>query len=303
MKRLHFVVGMGVVCVLSLVSLFVACEGGEYVVEVSGSGASATGEAGTLNGFVRDFQTKTEVQDALVELVNNVTGEPFDPPVTATSPASGEVSFELPEGITKVGVLVKKDGATDTVQFDFAEGLEGEEFLLISNATRDLVALGLGLQPDCAAVTDDTPCLDLTKAVTAGGMYWGDPIDENPIGCGVISFQPDDGQGVFYFGNDALPNAARNVTGDTPANGQGTNPGRDGKGQAISYYVSLNKEIEYPLLITGRTFEAEGSGTLDASQGSANVMPRVYPGTATIQNVYFSKGDFTEDPTPSWCTQ
>ncbi|MBZ0272348.1 hypothetical protein K8I61_09945 [bacterium] len=251
-----------------------------------------TGEPGTLSGFVHDFQTKQPVAGALVEVLNDETGEPFDPPIEATSPSGdAKVSFDIPEGHDQVGIRVSKEGATDTVQFHFDVGLANEEFLLIANATRELVALSLGIE------------LDLTKAVMAGGVYYGDPIDEDAIGCAEVSFDPDDGQNVFYFGPDALPTAARNVTGDTPANGQGTNPGYDGKGQAISYYVSLNKEIDSNITLTGRVYDDEGTGTVENSVEETGLMPRLYPNTASIANVYYSRDDYDSNPTRPWCTQ
>lgn len=280
---------------LSAAAFGVACGGGDDDDDDSSNGdddddddGPGQGEPGQLNGFVRDFQTKAEVQDATVELVNDETGESFDPPLTATSPANGEVTFEVPEGVEFVGVKVSKTGSTDTVQFHFEVGLESEEFLLVSNATKELIALSLGVE------------LDLTKGVAAGGFYWGDPIDENPIGCSTVSFDPDDGLPVYYFGPDALPATSRDVTGDTPANGQGTNPGRDGKGQAISYYLSLNKELVSDLTIIGRTYDVESTGTVAMEE--TGIIPRIYENTVTIANVYITKDDSPTDPTPDWCT-
>ncbi|MCZ7585505.1 MAG: hypothetical protein M5R36_20380 [Deltaproteobacteria bacterium] len=141
---------------------FFACGGGDDDDDDDDAGGDdddvSEGEPGTLHGFVRDFQTKTPVQDADVEILNDETGDPFDPPITATSPSNGEVSFDLPDGVDKVGVKVTKSGSTDTVQFHFDSGLQNEEFLLVSNATKDLVALSLGKE------------LDETKSVFAGAF-------------------------------------------------------------------------------------------------------------------------------------
>jgi hypothetical protein len=279
---------------LGSVLLFVACGGGGDDDDDSTSDDDddvQQGEPGTIQAFVHDFQTKQAVAGALVEALNDETGEPLDPPVTATSPADGSVTLTVPAEITKIGIKVSKEGATDTIQYHFELGVTGEEFLLISNATKELVSLGLGVT------------IDPALSVTAGGIYWGNPASESSVGCAEVSFDPDDGAAIHYFGPDALPTLARDPTGTTPADGQGTNPAYDSKGHSISYYVSLNKTPASDITLIGTIYDVAGSGTADAAKVSTEVIPKLVANSAVITNVYFSDSDYPTDPSPAWCTQ
>jgi hypothetical protein len=275
------------------VLFMVSCGGGDDDDDSTSSDDDDVqqGEEGKLQAYVHDFQTKQPVQGALVQALNDETGEPLDPAVTATSPEDGGVTLTIPEGVEKVVVRVTKSNCTDTVQFHFDVGVTGEEFLLVSNATKDLVAATLGVT------------IDLTKAMSAGGVYWGDPASESSIGCSVVSFDPDDGSHMYYFGPDALPASARDVTGDTPINGQGTNPAYDSKGHAISYFLAINKDVASDLSLLSTIYADQGGDGTGSSVQSSDTVPRLFENTVTIANVYFDKTTYAENPTPSWCTQ
>lgn len=233
------------------------------------------GGAGTLSAVVHDFQTKMAVQDAVVELVDNVSGDPLGDQWKLTSPSDGNVTFTgIPEGVDLVGVKVTKAGYKDTYQYDFNVGASGEEFLVVGESTADLVALILGVT------------LDPTKGFAAGGIYWGDPTDENPVGCAVVETDPAPESGIYYFGPDDLPTPDRNV--DSPenaANGLGVNP-------LNGYWVGMN-------IPAGEVDITAYSG--DNVQTS--FIPKVFPDSVCIANVYYSKTDFTADPTQAFCTE
>jgi hypothetical protein len=237
----------------------------------------AAGNRG-ITAYVRDFQSKQEVQGALVELIDNSTGEPIGGDWAMTSPSGGKVSFsDIPaEYGDLIGVKVSKAGNKDTYQFDFVVGATDEEFLLVGETTAELVAIILGVT------------LDPTAGFAAGGIYWGDPTDENPVGCAVVQTDPVPADGIYYFGADNLPLPGRNVPGDDPdnaADGLGVNPQN-------GYWVGMNIP--------------PGSVDITATSGSnveTSLIPRVFPDSVCIANVYFSKDDYTSDPTESWCTE
>ncbi|MCZ7585506.1 MAG: hypothetical protein M5R36_20385 [Deltaproteobacteria bacterium] len=107
---------------------------------------------------------------------------------------------------------------------------------------------------------------------------------------------------VYYFGPDALPTTSRNITGDTPSNGEGTLHATDTKGQAISYYLAINVDVDSDVDLIGTIFENEDDAESDFVRES-DVMPQLYPNTVSIANVYFPKADYPSDPTRPWCTQ
>lgn len=229
-------------------------------------------QGSSINAVVHDFQTKQPVADVVVELINNDTGESFDPPITVTSPADGWVTLPIPEGVTQVGIKCSKQGYKDSYQYYFDAGLTGEEFLIISDVTASLVAQILGIE------------LDPAKGHFAGGLYWGSPTDEGHIGCGWIETDPPCDE-IHYMGLDDLPNPARDVTGDTPTDGQGTNP-------ANGYWVAMNFDTG-PAVATGHSGEFSESVTI----------PVVRADSINITNIYFPKSEYPDNPTEDFCTE
>jgi len=239
------------------------------------------GEEGSLNGCVHDFLTKQPVQGATVKLLDDTTGAELG--IEEVSPSGdGCITFTLPEGVDQVGVLVTRDGYHDTLQYHFDNGLTGEEFLFVSDSTASLIELAL-----------DTP-LDTTKGHAAGGLYFGNPLDENPIGCNVVSFDPGDGD-THYMGYDDIPSKDRDTTDDpNTTDGKGVNPGN-------GYFVSVNET-------------ANGAITISATVGTNNpitktsIIPNLPPDAVAIANIYFDPDQDTDvaaDPddyqTPDWC--
>ncbi|MCB9478561.1 MAG: hypothetical protein H6684_06475 [Deltaproteobacteria bacterium] len=281
----------------------VACGGGDDDDDDSSSSGDddddddAVSTDPVLKGHVRDFQTKTPVQNAKVEVLNDETGEVLDDALTiSATPGDGAVEWDLSGyDVETVGIRVTKAGEfTDTVQFHFEVGLTDEEFLLVSNATRDLIEAVTGI------------LLDTSKSVVAGGIYWGDAVDENPLGCAVAEVEGFTGE-MHYFGPDALPALSRDVTGATPGNGQGTNLARaTSDNQALSYYIAANVDPtltdDGDINLNGTVYDDPCNGTADAAKAESDVVPKLYVNTVSIANVYFSKEDYPESPTPSWCT-
>jgi hypothetical protein len=146
--------------------------------------------------------------------------------------------------------------------------------------------------------------------MVAGGVYWWEPANENPVGCGWVTFSddPDGNVPVYYFGPDALPTLARNPdVGKTPSNGRGTNPAYDSKGHAISYYVSVNREVTDNLTMYGNLLDAEGAAYTpgenpEGTKTVSDIVPNQFENSITIVNAYFGKDDYPTNPTPTWCT-
>ncbi|HPM76172.1 MAG TPA: hypothetical protein PK961_03705 [bacterium] len=233
------------------------------------------GGADSLRAHVVDFQNQDlALQGVLVEALDNVTGEPFDPPIQVTSPEDGWVTLTgFPEGVTQVAIRCSRDDYMDTMQYNFDVGATEEEFLVVAHDTRDIVVGTLGVT------------LDTTKALGAGGVYWGNPMDENPVGCAEVTADPPVDE-VFYFNLSLLPTRDREITTPgSPANGQGINPEN-------GYFVALNMDL--------------GEATFTATSGDASesvTCPRLFANTVVISNVYFPFDNYDENPQMSWCTE
>jgi hypothetical protein len=258
------------------------------------------GEPGKLNGCVRDFQTKQPVQDALIELLDDSTGEPLADVdgniIQATSPGGdGCVTLDgIPADQEFIGIKVSRVDYKNTYQFHFINGLEDEEFLLVSESTASLVALSLNID------------LNPLRSFAAGALHWGSSTDEHPLGCGKIEFETPPDDGIFYFGIDELPTPEREVTGDVPTNGQGTNPCC--QGDPKSFYIGMNQPIgpidvyaKVPC-IEGESFcEEDGDGNWWITRST--IVPKLEADSVTIADIYLTKADFPEDPTPAFCTE
>lgn len=251
------------------------------------------GDKGKISGCIHDFQSGQGLLGATIELVNNDTGESLGITKTTTTSDGCVELTGISTDLDFVGVKVTKDGYKDTYQFYFDNGITGEEFLAVAESTATLVAAALNI-----AIEDG-------QGFAAGGLYWGDPTEENPIGCAKIEFdQPSDG--VFYFFTDKLPNLSRNITGNAPSDGEGTNPAGD-LDQAYSLYVSVNQDPG-PTTATATIYDIEDdeAGTGSTLQESI-YLPMVAADAVCIANIYFPKGsgegEYDSNPTPAWCTE
>ncbi|MDP8223956.1 MAG: hypothetical protein P9L99_11400 [Candidatus Lernaella stagnicola] len=293
--RLYGLITVLLVAVLSLGLIIAIGCGGDDDDDDSGSDDDATGDdddgggdyepgSGYLSAYVRDFQTKAEVQGAIVELVDNATGIALGS-AWKTESASGEgqgyVEFtNVPDELDQVGVRVTKEGNHPTYQYYFDVGSVDEEFLLVSRSTSSLVAglLGLALDPEAG--------------FAAGAIYWGDPSDENPVGCAVVQTDPDPIDGIYYFGPDNLPNPARNVDPNVPenaANSTGVNPQN-------GYWIGIN-------IAAGTTVDVTATGGTNRDVVESVTIPMSFPDSVTIANIYYSFGDYSANPQGSWCTE
>lgn len=255
------------------VGFYVSCGGGGGDDDDDSGGGGGGGR--TIEAQVSDFPTYQPVGGALVEVVDNNTGLPVDPPIKVTSPANGKVVVTIPEELGDyVGIKTSKSGYKDTYQYNFKVGSKDEDFLIVSEATVSLVAALLEVE------------LDPTKGHAAGGVYWGDPTDENPIGCAEVTTDPPNPGNIHYMGLDDLPTLDRDI--DEPGNpkdGEGTNP-KNG------HFVSVNMEPG-EIKITANADGAEESVTL----------PALFADSICIVNVYYSKDKYDSNPTGDWCTK
>lgn len=237
--------------------------------------------SGSISAYVRDFGTKAEVQLATVELVDNETGQPLGSAWKAESASGGDSGYvefnNVPDELDQVGVRVTKDGNHDTYQYYFDVGSVDEEFLLVSRDLSSLVAILLDLDLDPAA------------GFAAGAVYWGDPTDENPVGCGVVQTVPEPVDGIFYFNLSDLPTTDRSLTPNEPEsaeNGKGINP-------ANGYWIGMNIAAGTAVDVT-----ATSGDKVETVQ-----IPMSFADSVTIANVYYSKTDYPNDPTEPWCTE
>jgi len=237
-------------------------------------------EPGTIGGTCLDFLSESPIPGAAVEALRDDTGASFDPPVTAVSNSTGDVQLTLPAeyDLTYVAIKLTADNYKATFQFHFTVGATEGRFLGVSNTTVSLIAALLGLT------------VDPTKGHAAGGVFWGDPSDETPVGCAEVSLNPT--SGTFYYMDDlGLPTHDRDITtpGD-PQNGEGTNPQN-------GYFWGLNANP--------RTHAAGGyqlTANADGNVGNSS-LPKLDADSMAISNVYFSKTDYTSNPQGDWCTE
>ena len=216
------------------------------------TGGDDTGDV--LWGHVRNFQDKQDLSGIDVELLNNDTGEPFDPAITGVSDSDGYIAFNVPAGFAEVAVRTTSAGFMNTLHYSYARNATDEEFLIVSDQTISIVSNLLGVT------------LDDSLSHAAGAVYWGSESDENPIGCATVAFDPAATE-IHYFGSDALPTHDRDTLGTNKDNG---------------YFIGLNVDV----VPTVMTAEANGH------QSVVNV-PKLYAKTVVIQNFYYSKADYS----------
>ena len=279
-KTSLWIILMIAVLSLAFAAIWVGCEsdddGDSTDDEDDNDDDPSVGDKGEIHGCVHDFSTKTGVLDAKVTILNNDTGEETDIVVT-TKETDGCITIDVGTEVDFVGVKVSHGDYVDTIQYNFENGIKNEEFLAVSNITKSAIEQILGVT------------LDTSLGNAAGAIYWGDPTDENPIGCQSVEFDPGDGE-THYFGLDYLPALYRDFpgepTGGAADNGFGTNP-------ANGYYVSVNETpgaVSASVTVNGIT--------------KTNVIPNLPANSMAIANIYFNEDDFEQSQaTPEWCTE
>jgi len=267
MRSKTFWVSFLVLAMVFGAALYVGCGGGDDDDDTDDD----NGGDRTIEAQVSDFPTYEAVGGVLVEVVDNETGEPIG--ISVTSPPDGQVTVEIPEEYGDlVGIKTTKDGYMDTYQYNFEVGAKNEDFLIVSDTTVGLVSALIETE------------LDPNKGHAAGGVYWGDPTDENPVGCAEVTTDPANEGNVHYMGNDDLPAKDRDIAkpGD-PQSGEGTNP-KNG------HFVSVNMEPG----------EITISANADGKEEST-VLPKLFKNSICIVNIYYSKDDYKNNPTGDWC--
>jgi hypothetical protein len=231
-------------------------DGGGPSIEDAGEG-----QPKSISGTVTDFQTKQPVAEAAVELLDDDTGESLG--INGTSDAEGKIALDgIPASKGKVGIKVTKAENMDTIQYHFASGSVDETFYLVSQTTVSLIAGILGVT------------LDPAKGVAAGGVYWGDQVSEEAIGCATVATDPTGGE-THYMDNSGIPTTDRDTKGTNPQNG---------------YFSILNM--------------TPGKITVNATAGTAiegSVLPNLPANSVAISNVYFGKDKYAANPQPSPC--
>ena len=107
-----------------------------------------------------------------------------------------------------------------------------------------------------------------SRSHAKGAVYWGDPTDENPVGCAEVTITPEDGDPptVYYFSNDRLPTLDRGGPGTNKLNGN---------------FVGINSPA------SPTTMDADANGVANTVD-----LPTVPADTIVIQNFYYSKDDY-----------
>ncbi len=217
-------------------------------------------EPGKLGGTTKDNKSLALLKGAEVNLVDDESGDllgvsGFSDPETAYIILDVPTAYEL----ATIGVKVAFEGYMDTYQYHFNIGVTNEDFYGINEDIVEAMAL---LLPGVS--------IDDTKGHAAGAVYWGDPTDEEPIGCAMITMDPAQEE-IHYMNNLGIPFGGRDD--------EGTNP-LDGK------FVALNVDPGGPYTITATVDDDEVSVTL----------PKVVANSVNIASIYFNKTDFPEKP-------
>lgn len=175
---------------------------------VSGAGCKYDGDvqATPFSGTIVDFMTRMPFEGALVQVLDNTTGQKI--PACATSGSDGLVTISgIPADIDLIGLMnTSAEGNKDTYQFNMDSDATGETLWIVSNATYMLA-------PGLAGVT-----LDTTKGVVAGGLYFVNDLDEEePVGCGTVTTTP--AGDIRYFDDTDMPTTITNRDSTNPLNG------------------------------------------------------------------------------------
>ena len=217
---------------------------------------------GSFGGIVVDYLTSAPKVGATVELLNDTTGESFDPAISGTTDADGAISFtDVPAGETMVGVKVDTANYMTTIQYDFAVGTTDANILAVSNTTVTLIAGSLGVT------------VDDTKGQVAGKVFWvptsGSPED---VGCATVTSDPVDAD-IYYFGA-LLPDPT--YTHTNPDNA------------AFAVLNMTPGAVTLTSLVDGHE--------------ATNTLPKVYANSISITNVSYLEADYATNPTPAGCT-
>ncbi len=228
----------------------------------------------TFGGYATDFLTDSLLPNTTIEILQNDSGDPYDPPITGTTNAEGYVEFDLTDIFGSkddafVCIKFTRNGYWPTHQYSFTVGTDDNTFLGVSETAVNLMTSGMGLDID----------IEAGQGHASGAVYWDDAGTREGIGCATVSYDPDpfagatDG-GIFYFGGQ-LPD--RTTPHTNPENG---------------YFVAINADSGGPYTVTGDA---------DGNEESVS-LPNNFPDAVTIMNVLYSKTDYPTKPEEAGCT-
>jgi hypothetical protein len=223
---------------------------------------------GTFKAILEDFQSKSAVEGAKVEVLDNLTGIATGESVM--SGADGAVSIELEKGI-KVGFKVSMADSRDTYQFGIDSEAQDETLWLVSETTYVLAPAAAGLT------------VDSSKGIVAGGVYFfndlngNDKIDdgeEEKVGCATIATDPA-GEYRYFNPSSGLPGPIA----DFPTTSKN-----------LSYVLAGNVAIDS----TGKI--RMSALVNDVEVGSVDIFS--FPESICISNIYVNTAT---NPTPVDC--
>jgi len=196
-------------CALILSALWFACgdDGGGEATKSATPDAVGGGEFFVYNGTLVSILAVDETMRIgvphLIELRNNETGAPFDPPITTMSaPETGAISYRSPKGIVKQlwvrGTGTGTDATYDTVLVNASSETSDK---LIRIASSGLVSIAEG-SAGFKGRSD--------RAALAGGIYWTpNKTRMDTVGCAKVYLDgatgPDVEQDQFYNAANGLP--------------------------------------------------------------------------------------------------
>lgn len=197
-------------CALVSSALCLACgddDGGKATdkspVTAADGGVEYTVYNGTLVSILATDESMRIGIPHSIEVRNNETSAPFDPPITTTSaPGTGAISYMSPKGIVKQlwvrGTGTGPDATYDTVLVNASSETTDK---LIRIASAGLVTIAEG-----SAGFKGRP----ERAALAGGIYWTlNKTRMGTVGCAKVylddATQPDTEQDQFYNGASGLP--------------------------------------------------------------------------------------------------
>ena len=276
----------GVLIVFMVCTLYMGCgnEGGESAGEegdINAPGANDDDDEefadSLLGGVIITEVPHTLLPGAMIELLNNDTGEPFDPPLVRISNIRGYFEFDdIPHGHHYVAYKTSHNGRKDTYQHYIVTGAKNDYFL--SYSVREYLGYHEIMPFE----------LDSEKGFLKGEIFY-DPVSgkNSPVGCVDVQITPkpedfyytiEDGSD-FVFTQDRMPDEPGN-----PQNGEGTHP-------SSGHFVVFNL-LPGTYNITIYINDTERQFTL----------PNVRPDALTYFCLKLNDKDFPSHPTKDWCT-
>jgi hypothetical protein len=145
-----------------------------------------------------DFLSGNLIVGATCELVRNGDGASFDPPLTDTSDAAGNCTFNTYEKGELFSMKVTYAGYVDSYFFQYDTDSTWY-FYLVSNVTRTGIFLLLGLSQD------------VSKGAIVGGVKWDlNSHTSEDIGCAEVT--SSSGDTVYYMDDTGMPSTSRTST-------------------------------------------------------------------------------------------